>query len=63
MSENKIVRTGNKPQKKANVSAFFKSEKNIKMILRNQDYSARVTTFIRDNITVKDDVLAQPFTI
>ena len=54
---------GREPKNKVNVSAFFRSTENIKMIKRNQEYSIHVTNFIRDNISVKEDVIAQPFTI
>lgn len=59
----KTLSIGREPKNKVNVSAFFRSNENIEMIKRNQKYSNHVTNFIRDNISVKEDVIAQPFTI
>ena len=49
--------------RKVNVGTFFESEKNKKMIISNQEYSAEVTAFIKENIVVKGDILTEPFTI
>lgn len=43
------------------LKAFFKDPKNIEIIKKNQEYSAKVSKWVADNINVKDEYLNKPF--